>query len=449
MSVVGNREAIVKLLKRRWWVVLIVIGVAGGLAVASGHLGGNKPDAAPKTATPVKETTVSVTVDKATARPVRRLVSAVGSLYGWDEVAVTPKVEGRVVRVYRDVGDVVKPGEPLLDLDATDFQLAVAEARRALELELAKLGLREQPGPDFDVTQLPSVVRTDSLVKQADLRVKRLQAGGRAVTDEEVQQATTDVEVAKANRQQAVLEAKATIAAARQKQASLESAEQRLRDTRLIVPVPLSLQETGMKTPAEYVISFRKVTEGEMVRIIPLVDAPPMFRLVIDRPLKLQLTLPERHRTEVKLGQTVELEVESYPGEIFSAAVSRINPAIERSSRTFAVEIIVPNADRRLGAGSFAKANIITKEDAKAVTVPEEAIISFAGISRIFIMDGDKVKAVPVKTGTTTVIKEGDRQRTWVEVEGNLKPGAAVVTSGFSRLADGMTANVRTDAGGK
>ena len=60
-----------------------------------------------------------------TARSVRRTVSAVGSLYGRDEVNITPKVEGRVVKIHRDVGDVVRPGDVLLEIDPTDYQLAV------------------------------------------------------------------------------------------------------------------------------------------------------------------------------------------------------------------------------------------------------------------------------------------------------------------------------------
>lgn len=436
------------LLKRRWWLAVIVIAVIGGLSVAGGKFANKKTEpTSPKAEPAIAEIPpVMVTVDKAISRSVRRTVSAVGSLYGWDEVAITPKVEGRVTRVFHDVGDIVKPGEPLLELEATDFLLAVAEAKRALELELAKLGLTELPRTNFEISSHPSVVRTESLVRQTDLRLKRMQAGGRAVTDEELQQATTDVEVAKSNRQQAILEVTATVAAARQRQAVLETAEQRLKDTKLFAPAPLSFGESGVKSPPEYVISFRKVSEGEMVRIIPLVDAPPMFRLVIDRPLKLQLTLPERHRTEVKLGQTVELEVESYPGEIFAASVSRINPSIDRTNRTFGIEIIVPNADRRLGAGSFAKANVITKQDSKALTVPEESIVNFAGISKVYVVEKDKVRAVNVTVGSPTVVKEaGNRQRVWVEIEGTIKPGEAVVTSGFSRLAGGSVVKIRTE----
>jgi RND family efflux transporter MFP subunit len=182
------------------------------------------------------------------------------------------------------------------------------------------------------------------------------------------------------------------------------------------------------------------------VRIIPLVDAPPLYRLVIDQPLKLQLTLPERHRTEVKLGQLVELEVESHPNQLFKANISRINPAVDRDNRTFTVEILVPNEDRKLSSGSFAKANIVIRDDAQAITVPEEAIVTFAGISKVFVLEGEKVRPVTIKPGASKIITEGNRQRTWVQIEGAIKPGMTLVTSGFTRLADGITVKVRSAA---
>ena len=139
------------------------------------------------------------------------------------------------------------------------------------------------------------------------------------MTDEELQQADTDVDVARANIRQAELEAKASLATVRSRQAMLKTAQQRLADTKIVVPAPNPLSDPGVPPATEYVIAFRKVTVGETVRIIPLVDAPPLFRLVIDRPLKLQVTLAERHLSVVKVGQTVELEVEAYPTEKFTA----------------------------------------------------------------------------------------------------------------------------------
>jgi membrane fusion protein, multidrug efflux system len=433
----------VAFLKRRKWLLIAALAVVIVGALAAGKFGGGAGKAESAAKAQSGADAVVVTVDPVTPRPIRRTVPAVGSLWGWEEVPITPKVEGKVVRVHKFVGDVVKPGEVLVELDPTDYQLAVVEAQRALELELAKLNLTEPPAADFDIAKLPSIVKADALEKQAQARAARLRAGGVAVTVEDKQQAETDAVAARASLRQAELEAKATLAAVRHRQASLATAKQRLADTKIVVPTPNPPAEPGVPAATEYVVSFRKVAAGEMVRIIPLADAPPLFRLVIDRPLKLQLTLPERHLSEVQTGQTVELEVEAYRNERFQGTISRVNRTVDRPSRTFAVEVVVPNADRRLSAGSFAKATILTKIDDQAPTVPEEALVNFAGVTKVFVVADGKVHEVPLRTGVSVAATDGQRKRTWVEVEGELPVGAKVVTSGQSRLAEGVSVRVR------
>jgi multidrug efflux pump subunit AcrA (membrane-fusion protein) len=120
-----------------------------------------------------------------------------------------------------------------------------------------------------------------------------------------------------------------------------------------------------------------------------------------------------------------------------------VNRSVDRSSRTFTVEVVVPNEDRRLSAGSFVKATIVTKTNDRAITVPEEAIVNFAGVTKVFVVDGDKVREVQLKIGVPMIITEGQRKRTWIEVEGNLPAGSKVATSGQARLADGVTVRSR------
>src|SRR5262249_23038634 len=145
-----------------------------------------------------------------------------------------------------------------------------------------------------------------------------------------------------------------------------------------------------------------------------------LFKLVIDRPLKLQATVPERHKGEVRVGQDAELEVEAYPGQRFAGKVARVNPMVERSSRTFTVEVHVANDDRRLAPGSFAKAAIRTRVDATARTVPEEALVSFAGVTKVFVVRAGKAREVPVRPGVPLDVGGPGKARTWVEVEGDL-----------------------------
>ncbi len=429
--------------RKRWVGMAVAVGVLAAVVLTWRVLAGQgQPTTASANGKPAEQVVV-VTVEPVTARPVARNITVVGSLYGWDEVVLTPKVEGRVLRILHDVGDVVKPGELLLEIDPTDYKLAVAEARRALDLELARLGLKQLPQSTLDVASLPPVARAAALQNQASTRAERMRrlAGTRSASPEDVQQAETDLEVAQANHRQMILEAEATLAAARHRQAALETAEQRLKDTLIVAPTPSARDGSG---PVEYAVCHRGVVEGEIVRTFPFgMESTSLFRLAIDRQLKLKVTVPERHRAAVKVGQEATLEVEAYVGERFQGKVARISPAVDRASRTFQVEISVPNPERRLSPGSFARATIHTRVDTGARTVPEEALVSFAGVTKVFTLEGAKAREVHVRRGASLTIRDGGRSHTWIEVEGDLAVGARVVTSGQSKLADGTAVRVR------
>jgi multidrug efflux pump subunit AcrA (membrane-fusion protein) len=96
----------------------------------------------------------------------------------------------------------------------------------------------------------------------------------------------------------------------------------------------------------------------------------------------------------------------------------------------------VPNADRKLRPGGFAKASIITQRSDQATIVPLDAIVRFAGVTKLFtVVDGQKAHAIEVETG-----KEGPG---WAEILQPLPDGAQVVTSGQSQLAEGTAVVVR------
>ena len=88
---------------------------------------------------------VPVSVGKIVSRTLAKNLKTTGSFKGLETIAVIPKVEGRVSKVFHDIGDEVYPGEPLLSIDETDLKLVVNEAKKSLELEMAKLGLSVLP----------------------------------------------------------------------------------------------------------------------------------------------------------------------------------------------------------------------------------------------------------------------------------------------------------------
>ncbi|HTI49869.1 MAG TPA: efflux RND transporter periplasmic adaptor subunit [Planctomycetaceae bacterium] len=435
--------------------VAAVLAWQGVLPVARGRTpDGQKPAATAKSVAK-RPAGIAVTVAPVTPRSVRRQVQVVGTLHGVEEFEVAAKVDGRIVRLFHDVGDVVHPGDVLLEVDPTDLKLAATEVTRSLELELARLGLSAVPAPGFDVGTVPGVARARLLEKNARNKFERSQALLRkqALSREDLEQSETDYEVAQANTRQAVLDAEATLASIRQREALLESAQQKLRDTRVIVPTPSVVQERlaervvltssagRRKLPeSEYVIAARMVSEGEMVNDSP---ATSLFRLVMDRPLKLKAHVPERHVSEIEIGQTVQVSVEAWPRELFTGTVARVNPTVDRENRTFEIEVRIPNEDRRLRAGSFAKAAVLTREEQNVPTIPESALVKFAGVVKVFVVRDGLAHSVPVEPGLRLDVKSDGRTETWQETTGALEPGDLVVTTGHSQLADETPVRIR------
>ena len=374
---------------------------------------------------------IVVTAAPVTARPAQRSVEAVGTIYGYEEVAICTKVEGRVRRILHEVSDRVKPGEVLLEIDPTDYELSVRQAEKALQVDLAKLGLKEPPGSGFDVTQVPPVMQAAARLENAKTRLNRTQrlSSRQANSAEELADKTADYQVAQAEHDNQIMLAKAGLAMIQMKQEALAIARQQLKDTVIRVPTPTQ-PIPGLDQGAVYAISFRDVAEGSFVR-----PGMEVFKLVIDRILKLRVPVPERHSQQVKLRQKADVFAAASTRP-FVGTVTRINPSVEPVARTFEVEIRVPNPEGELKPGGFAKAAIFTRLDNEAPTVPLEALVSFAGVTKVFLVENGRAKEVPVTLGLQST--------KWVEIAAPaLAPGSQVVTSGQAALADGVVVSIR------
>ncbi len=380
---------------------------------------------------PVDIPDVPVTVAVVEMRPVQRRVSVVGTLHGFERITVTPKVEGRVQALHFDVGDRVKPGTVLVEIDPTDYRLAVEEAQQLLNQELSKLDLQKSPLNDFDIEQLPAVESARLLFENAEQEHKRQQnlLSKGASSEEVFQRVETQMKVAAAALRLARQNARTILASIKHQEAVLSVAQQKLAETQVKAPV---MGSTHADKTENFVISKKMASVGEMVRAFP---STPVFELVADDVLKLHVMVPERYLAQVKMDLTVEVTVDAYPKEVFLGKVARINPTVDSQSRSFDVEAHFPNQDHRLKHGGFAKADVIVGTSDKALTVPLEAVSKFAGVTKVFKVVDGVAQEVEITTGT--------QQEGWVEAVGALQAGDKVVTSGQSKLAKGTKVVVR------
>src|SRR5258706_6681023 len=389
-------------------------------------------------------TTVPVILKPLKILPVQRTVDVVGTLYGDEETVVSAKVPGRIIALYKDIGDTVAPGEPLVQLKQNDYQLNVNKAQLAMEESLAKLGLKELPPKDFDVARVPTVVKARLQTENPDAKLKPgkklFESQPPLMSEQDYSDLETAWSVAKSSFDVELLTARTLVAQVWSFKGDLDIANQRLNDATTRAPsiaeATTQPVDTG-KVPGDahtYVVTARYVNVGELVR-----EITSCYRLVDDTPIKLRAKVPERYVGEIKTAQKVKANVEAYPGVDFWGAVSRINPQIDPDNRTFSIEVLIPNDDHRLKPGSFARASVQTRVDPNVIFAPQEAVITFAGVNKVFTVKDDKAVEINVDPGEAR-----SPDNNYVEMTSGLKGTEQVVISGTSKLATGVPVTIKT-----
>ncbi len=366
-----------------------------------------------------KEAPLPVTVTPVRAQKVQRTVEFVGTLHANEEVTVSSEVDGRIASIATDLGDRVHQADVLARIQDTEFRLAAEQTEGSLNETLARLGLEKVPPPNFDITKSSLVIKAKAELDNAQVNLKRMKTlyDDEVLSAQEYDTAETRAKTALASYKNSLEEAKALVANAYSREAQLAVARKKLRDT--VIQAPLAGS-----------ISKRFISPGEYVKV-----GTQLFTIVQDHPLKLRGMIPERFSPEISIGQTVDVRVDAFAEKVFKGNLARISPSAEVSSRSFLVEGLVNNPERALKPGFFAKASILTHTDPSALTVPQQALVTFAGMTKVFVVENEVARERVVKTGVRVGTNE-------VEIAAGLKPGELIVISGLTRLNDGTAVRV-------
>ncbi len=335
---------------------------------------------APKEAKKEGGKAVLITTAKAQLRPVERSVSLVGELQAEEEAVVKAEVKGKVKAVYKSLGDVVKKGEPIVFLDSEEYEIVweqVAQALKGAESrsELARLNWE----------------RTEGLFKKGLISERERDEAGKSLEGLD--------------------------ATVRERRAAVELATKKLRDVTISAP-------------------FSGVVKERFVNVGDYVDDKMAVATIVDlSPLKLKASVPEKSAGIVKAGMKVLIGIEAYPGKVFEGSVARISPALDPKTRTLTIEAAFQNRDRVLKPGFFAAGRIVTKKADKAIFVPEESLVSFAGIKKVFVIEND--------AAVERLVKVGERLEGMVEITEGLEGGDVVASSALNKLSTGVKVEIK------
>jgi len=352
--------------------------------------------------------------------PVQRQVDLAGTLLSPDQPKVSSEVDGVVREVLVEIGSEVKAGDPLVRIEPRELQYAFERAESALRQVEAQLGIDRsqdrQPPPDEHVASVRQALANRDDANAAWARAQQLNSRG-LVSAVDRDTAETRLKVTEANYQAALDTVHAQKASLQDRRASFELAQKKLSDA-------------AIKAPISGIVSERTVQAGEFIRA-----TAPVATIVQMNPLKLKTAVQEKFAAVIKPGQAVTFIVEAFPGETFKGKIAYVSPAVDQTTRTFAVEALVNNDDHRLKPGFFAKGTATTKLDENVMALTEDAVSTFAGVSSVYVIeDGGKVKQQTVALG----IQQGKL----IEIVDGIKGTETFASSNLNQLATGMTIRV-------
>jgi RND family efflux transporter MFP subunit len=307
-------------------------------------------------------------------------VRATGTIFPLHDVLVSSETAGTITQVYVEVGDLVKKGEVLVQIDDELKQLALQQAQAKL---MEAKAAYEKVEKDYE--------RNKKLFENRDI--------SEYIFDNARLQKET---------------AYATYLAA---QANEKMARRQLNDARIVSPV-------------EGFVAARLVELGATVA-----PGSPVAKVVDISQVKVKFGVPEKDIVKIRKGQSATLTVDSYPDETFDGVVSAVGPQADLSTRSFPAEILVENPGNRLKAGMAAKVEIAIRIIQNVPLVPKSALLERSGQTLIFVIkNGQAQKRIP-ELG----LESGDK----IVLLAGAEAGEEVVILGQENLSNGIKVDVK------
>ncbi len=371
-----------------------------------------KAEASRSTLTPLVKTVQS------RQQPLQNELQVVGNLIGNEEVIVSCQVEGPVKQILHDLGDSVSRGTVLAEIDPTELNMQLQRAQASYREVLARLGVPEGSEEIPAIEDTAEVRQAKAQLDDANTKTRRmeslLQRG--VVSQQVVDDAHTTQKVAEARYQAAIQSVQNMIASAHQFRAALAWARKKTQDTVIRSPIAGIVQE-------------KLVNIGEVVKV-----NQSMFKLVSVQPLKFRAQVMEKDARLVSNGARIDVSVDAVPGRQFPGMIHRLAPAVEEKTRTFTIEAIIPNPGGVLKPGFFARCTIPVGTYT-AVLAPQEAIITIAGLKKIYVVDNGVAQERSIEVGRTV--------NDWVEIKQGLQPREYVAVSNLQGLSNGLKVRVQ------
>jgi multidrug efflux system membrane fusion protein len=196
-----------------------------------------------------------------------------------------------------------------------------------------------------------------------------------------------------------------------------------------------------VRAPFDGELGVRHVEVGQYLtagtQIVTLTDLSTLYA---------NFTVTEKESAKLKVGHTVRLAVDAYPGRTFEGKITAIEPQIASDTRNIRVQATIENPDHILKPGMFATTTVVLPDKAAVVTVPETAVdYTLYGDSVFLITEKKEDDGKTSLTVVRTFVRTGNRIEGRAEILSGLKAGDRVVAVGQLKLQSGAAVAISTD----
>jgi multidrug efflux system membrane fusion protein len=195
-----------------------------------------------------------------------------------------------------------------------------------------------------------------------------------------------------------------------------------------------------VRAPFEGDLGVRMVEVGQFISagttIVSLTDLSELYA---------NFTVTEKDSGQLKVGQTVRIKVDAYPGRDFEGKITTIEPQIMADTRNIRVQATIANPDHILKPGMFATTTVVLPDKPPVVTVPETAVDYTLYGDSVFVITEKEEGGKTSLTAVRTFVQAGNRVDGRAEILKGLKPGDRVVAVGQLKLQSGAPVVISSD----
>lgn len=328
-----------------------------------------------------------------------------GNIEAVTEAPVLARADGYLKRRLVDIGDRVRAGQLLAEIDAPELEQQVQQARASVQ--------QAQAAIDQASANLQRGRADEDLARVTAQRWSALLAKG-VVSKQENDRYQSEYKAATANTQaleKALAMQRSTVAAAQANVARLNELQGYLE----------------VKAPFDGVITLRNVDTGALVNA----GSTLLFRIAQISSLRIYVNVPQAYADQMRDGTPAQVTVSNLPGRRFAGTVARTANALDPATRTLLVEVRVPNPDGALLPGMYARVALSGANSTAALRIPSDAlIVRGAGTEVAVLRNGRTVHLQKVEVGRDY----GDT----IEVTSGLAEGDVIIANPGDVVREGM-----------